>query len=426
MTLSPAFRLDALFSNRSDGLAARRLAQAVAQGEITKQEHDARLALHLPERPKGDLIWVHVSDPTSTPAVFELIDRLSDAEAGLSFLVTHAQHGVTAACARDVICQPLPIDRGPAVTRFLDHWAPSMCIWVGANIQPRLLAATLARKRQVFALDTPNATPLDASRGLFHRALTRAVLRHFDWTIIGDAASQKRWLQAGMRVEKSEVLGFIEEGASVPAGNAAERAEMAEVFGTRPLWLANHLAEGEDLPVLHAQKAALRRAHRLLAVIVPDDPDRGAQIARQAHDMGMTTARRALDEALRTETQIYIADTEGESGLWYRLCPISFLGQSLVNNGGIDPSGAAALGSGVLHGPNISDYALAYSKLASAGAARRVRSPLELAREIEALLSPDRVAAMAHAAWEVTSAGADVTNRIVSLVIAARDAEGES
>ncbi len=61
-------------------------------------------------------------------------------------------------------------------------------------------------------------------------------------------------------------------------------------------------------------------------------------------------------------------------------------------------------------------HVAAYARLAGAGAVRAVRTATDLGHAVEVLLAPDRAAAMAHAAWDVTSRGADVTNRLAELI----------
>ena len=65
---------------------------------------------------------------------------------------------------------------------------------------------------------------------------------------------------------------------------------------------------------------------------------------------------RSKNDKILQETQIYIADTLGELGLWYRLSPVSFVGGSLVNVGGHNPFEPAALGSAILHGPYFYNF----------------------------------------------------------------------
>ena len=67
---------------------------------------------------------------------------------------------------------------------------------------------------------------------------------------------------------------------------------------------------------------------------------------------------------------------------------------------------------------NIRDvrYLDSYSRFAEAGAARIVRDANTLASAVSRLIAPDKSAAMAHAAWEVASRSAALTDRIADLV----------
>ncbi|MCP4248150.1 MAG: hypothetical protein GY778_13985 [bacterium] len=106
----------------------------------------------------------------------------------------------------------------------------------------------------------------------------------------------------------------------------------------------------------------------------------------------------------------------GELGLWYRLSPISFVGGSLEPVGGHNPFEPAALGSAILHGPYVLNFVDIFQRLAEAKASRLVTAPDTLAEAVNDLLNPDRAAEMAHAAWEVCSAGADVTDKALDML----------
>ena len=106
----------------------------------------------------------------------------------------------------------------------------------------------------------------------------------------------------------------------------------------------------------------------------------------------------------------------GELGLWYRLAPISFVGGSLEPIGGHNPFEPAALGSVILHGPYVSNFVDIFQRLSEAKASRLVSSPDSLAAAVNDLLNPDRAAEMAHAAWEVCSAGAEVTDKALDML----------
>ena len=123
--------------------------------------------------------------------------------------------------------------------------------------------------------------------------------------------------------------------------------------------------------------------------------------------------------------EIYIADTLGEMGLWYRVAPLTFLGGSLTEIGGHNPYEPAALGSALLHGPYTANAQDIYERLDEAGAAKMVRDTQQLGEAVKELLEPHRAAAMAHAAWEVSSQGAQAMERAFAEINTALDrAEG--
>ncbi len=72
---------------------------------------------------------------------------------------------------------------------------------------------------------------------------------------------------------------------------------------------------------------------------------------------GLRFARRSAGDPVSVQTDIYLADTMGELGLFYRLCPIAFIGGSLAAKGGHNPFEAARLDCAVLHGPDMSNCA---------------------------------------------------------------------
>src|SRR5260370_24842788 len=113
---------------------------------------------------------------------------------------------------------------------------------------------------------------------------------------------------------------------------------------------------------------------------------------------GLRVARRGRGEPLTRETQIYLADTLGELGLFYRLARIAFIGGSLVAKGGHNPFEAARLECAVLHGPDMSNCAAMAGLLAAAGAAETLRDDAALAQAGSPPLSAPRPRAQRAAA----------------------------
>ena len=83
----------------------------------------------------------------------------------------------------------------------------------------------------------------------------------------------------------------------------------------------------------------------------------------------MQVALRSQDELPGGGTDIYVADTIGELGLFYRIAPVVFMGGSLVPHGGQNPIEGIKLGAAILHGPHVFNFSDIYESLDQAGGA---------------------------------------------------------
>ncbi len=370
-------------------------------------------------RPAGPLIWFHTGTDAAATSPTELARRMLSERSDLNFLLT------TTADTRRPSEAPLhaqfcPDDTVPAVRNFLDHWRPEIAIWTEPDLRPALITEVKQRAIPLFLIDTRTARP-DTSAWRWWRGMSGALLSRFERILTGDDATAAALRKMGAQPDIVEVTGFLEEGTPALPCNEAERDYLAEDLSARPVWLAAQVKDAECAAVIEAHQQAQRRAHRLLLILVPDRISNGPAWAKTMRQAGLITEVRSEGEEPGPDTQVYVADTEGEMGLWYRLAPISYLGRSLSSDGGINPFEAAALGSAIIHGPNVSAHQAAFDRLAAAGATRAARNPAELGDMVERLLSPDIAATMAHAAWQVCSSGAEVTDRVRDLIFATLD-----
>ncbi len=130
--------------------------------------------------------------------------------------------------------------------------------------------------------------------------------------------------------------------------------------GARPVWLAALTHPGEDEIVLEAFGRLTEEFPGLLLVLVPRHPVRTDDIAAMIDSRGLRAARRSLDQAIETDTDVYLGDTLGEMGLFYRLAPVTFLGGSFNDAGGHNPVEAALSGSALVTGPRVANARAVY------------------------------------------------------------------
>ncbi|WP_172300353.1 3-deoxy-D-manno-octulosonic acid transferase [Pseudoruegeria sp. HB172150] len=403
---------------RSERGTRRALARGDTPEDEKAQEHE-RLGHAGIERPDGPLIWIHSGQDRHALAARELANRLRAEREELNFLFT-----TSARARRDseehLISQFAPDEYVPAIRSFLTHWKPDLSIWTEPDVRPALAAGAAGFGVPLYLIDAHTA-PTETQGWRFWPGVSSTLLTDFRHVITGDPVKAGALRRLGAGPAKTEIVGYLEEGTAALPCNTAERDDIAKDIVGRPVWLAGHAADAEIEPILDAHRQVLRRTHKLLLILVPDDPEAGPDLAKAIRDHGFTASLRSSGAFPVSDTQIYIADTEGEMGLWYRLAAVSYLGRSLEASGGVNPFEAAALGSAIIHGPNVRNYRRAYGRLASAGATRMVRNTNQLSEALEALLSPDIAALMAHEAWKLCTSGAEVTDRAMDLVLTELD-----
>lgn len=405
--------------------AERKLRERAAQGKEDRARLDERRGIAGRRRPDGPLIWFHAASVGESLALLELVRQLLEDRPDLNILVTTGTVTSAAVMADRLpdgaLHQYVPLDARPFVTRFLDHWRPDVAVWTESELWPALICETDARGIPMLLL---NARMSKAShdRWRFLRGMARSLLARFRMALVQDDLTAIYLRRLGMEPERMEVTGTLKEGsAALPANPRALDALRAQI-GNRPVWVAASTHPGEERKVLEAHRIAMRTNPRLLLILVPRHPDRGEEIVAHLQEQNWTFTRRSIGETPEAEVPVYLADTMGELGLWYRLASVSFVGGSWEPIGGHNPFEPAALGSAILHGPYVTNFVQIYQRLTEARAARLVASSQTLAEAVDELLSPDRAAAMAHAAWEVVSSGADVTERAKTVLLDTLDA----
>lgn len=368
------------------------------------------------DAPGGPVVWLHAASPDDARGLPELIRRMAAARPGLAAVVTCPGP----VCGFDAATPILPPPAGTldAARAFLDRCLPDLCIMAGSALRPALIHEA-AQRGVPLLLVGAGAPVIVGSRFGWWPGFTAGLLGRFDRIFPLDAAAGQALRQAGAPRDRIAPGGWLDEGSHALPCTEAERAALASTIGTRPVWLAAALPGAEDDTVAIAHIEALRMAHRLLLIVVPDDPARGAELAeRLAARHGLSVMRRATEDEPEEETQVYVADTEDEYGLWYRLAPVTYLGGSISGAGCLrHPFEAAALGSALLHGPDPAPHAAACTRLRLAGGSRVVRGATDLWTAIGDLLAPDLAARQAQVAWDVCTAGAGVTAGITGLAL---------
>lgn len=319
-------------------------------------------------RPDGALIWLHAVGLGETLALRGLITAMAGHTAA-QFLVTSTTRASAQVLAANLPPrtrhQFLPLDAPGYLARFLDHWQPSLSIWAEQDLWP---GAVIATDRRAIPLALVNARMNAAAhaRRARWRGLYADLFARFRLIAAQDPATARHLGQlgaTGVRVTGSLKAAAPPLASDPQALAAAQRA----LAGRRAVLLSSSHADEEEVLFAALRAPGLPADRRPLVLIAPRLPHRGPEIAARAAAMGLTATLRSRQEGPTAD--LWIVDSFGEMGLWFRLCATTLIGGSFGPTEGHNPWEAAALGSAILHGPRTANFAADFAALDQAAAA---------------------------------------------------------
>lgn len=339
-------------------------------------------------RPAGPLLWMHAASVGESLAVLPLIEAIQRERPELTILMTSG----TVTSARllaerlppGVIHQFAPLDLPQVVARFLKHWRPDLTLFVESELWPGMLRA-LRRRKVPLAL--VNARMSERSYRGWRRfgLLARRLLGGIALILAESPPSAERFRKLGAPLVSTP--GNLKAAAAPLAADPERLSALRTVLGQRPCWVAASTHPGEEAIVLAAHRNLALGHPGVLTVVVPRHPERGRAVAEMAQASGLPVAQRSRGALPNAETAVYVADTLGELGLFYRVAQAVFVGGSLVPKGGQNLLEPARLGRALLAGPHTENFATVAEQLTRAGALLRVEDAESLARTVGQLLS---------------------------------------
>lgn len=390
------------------------LRRRAARAKEDRTRVNERLGRDLRARPAGPLIWVHGASVGECIAALPLIDALLEDERRnvlvTSGTVTSARLMSERLPAR-AIHQFVPIDLPSATVRFLDHWRPDAGLFVDSDIWPNLVFG--AKERGIkLALVNARMSERSFAGWRWARKTAAALLSAFDICLAQDDEIAQRFRALGARDVRA--IGSLKADAPPLPADPHQLEALKLAISNRPVLLAAQTHPGEDETILPTGDLLRRTIPNLLTIIVPRHPERGSEIAMLCATR--PSKRRALGELPGPDTAVYVADTMGELGLFYRLSSFAFVGGSLIRHGGQNPLEPARLDCAVLAGPHTFNFTGAYDAIFRSQGMGLVRSSSEIADIAQRLLrDPSEAAHLGKAA----AAAADTLGGAVAKTVTA-------
>jgi 3-deoxy-D-manno-octulosonic-acid transferase len=332
------------------------------RGREDRENFTERRGIASYPRPEGPLLWVHGASVGEVVSTQPVLRTLRAKYPGLNLLLTTGTTTGRKMLLKTAVAMPgtgstyvqyAPLDTMSATANFMKHWKPNASVFTESDFWPELLS----RAPRPILL---NGRISDRSWPRYQRWawFFRPLISRFELVLAQRQTDADRLSSLGAR--GVTISGNLKFDADPLPVDPATLEKFRQALHERPVLVAasTHPGEEEILARLHA--TLKQSIPTLLTIIVPRHPHRGTQAANEVARYTKSVKRRGLGEMPvlggNRHTDIYIADSLGELGLWYRLASVALIGGSLVKHGGHNPLESLKLGTPTVTGPYMFNF----------------------------------------------------------------------
>ncbi|MFI3241542.1 MAG: 3-deoxy-D-manno-octulosonic acid transferase [Alphaproteobacteria bacterium] len=332
------------------------------------------------KRPEGKLIWLHgasVGESVSMlPLIHKLLEHYEDAHVMVTTGTTTSAEVMAKRLPERAFHQYITIDNPFFTTRFVRYWKPDLVLWFESDLWPAMLSS-IKRKKIPLILINGRISNKSFKRWQQFDFISKELLGCFSLCLGQSEQDAYRLRMIGAK--NTLCLGNLKYAGLPWQINEEEKEKMSKAFKNRTLFLASSTHDDEEFRIARMHKNLKEKHPDILTIIAPRHPQRGPEITKKIEaELGLKVALRSDNEAITKSTDVYVADTIGELGLWYDLCPVVFIGGSLIPHGGqnfIEPSRQRCC---VIIGPHTHNFVDAMNRAKKADAIIEVNDVIDL------------------------------------------------
>jgi 3-deoxy-D-manno-octulosonic-acid transferase len=384
------------------------------------QRWTERYAVYGAAQAQGETVWIHAVSVGEVNAAAPLVDTLLRERPDLRLLVTTitptGSSRVRALWSGRVEHVYLPYDLSGAVRRFLAHYRPRLGLIVETELWPNLLFCCRDKGIPVYIVNARlSERSLRGYRVL--SALVGRALRTVRKVAAQSRRDGERFVRLGATRDAVVVTGNLKFDLAIDDGLREAADAFRTRIGARPVWIAASTHADEEAAVVAIHKRLRERWPSLLLLWAPRHPERFRAVAQQAAEAGWRVATRQLTQWPDRDDAVFVVDTLGELMDFYACADVAFVGGSLQDIGGHNLLEPAALGTAIVTGPHLHNFADIARQLDGAGALRICADADAVGTAIETLLADtDARARMTDAAKELIEQGRGALRRTLALV----------
>ena len=329
------------------------------KGKEDSKRYLEKFGIKKRKRPKGNLIWFHGSSVGEVLSIIPVIKELEKSKKINNILITSSTLSssriISKLYLKKTVHQFYPIDDDYITDKFLNHWRPSLVIFLESEIWPMMIKNIKKRNISLLLVNARiSKKTFNNWKKILHRA--KKIFVKFDKCLVQNDETLKYLKILGAKnISKIGNLKFIENKDNLENSKTIKKLKF---LNYRKTWCASSTHEGEEQICIEAHKT-LKNMHKgLLTIIIPRHIDRVPSIIGIAKKQNLSLVLHSKSSKINKETDIYLVDTYGETRNFYVKTDLTFMGGSIAKykKGGQNPLEAIRLNNKILYGPNIQNF----------------------------------------------------------------------
>ena len=334
-------------------------------------------------------IWIHAVSVGETNSALVLVEDLLKSSPNLTILFTTTTISSAkilqekiAKFNSKIVHQFLPVDSYFCVEKFLDYWQPKIGLFVESEIWPNLILSSTKRSIAIFLVNA-RISEKSCNKWLIAKKFNINIFNNFQ-KIFAQSRKDQEKIQS---LTKNKVLYFGNLKSQAPEllFDQQKFLELKKQIKQREILLCASTHRGEEELLLKIHDNLKKQFPNILTIILLRHPARSDEVIQLLDQKKF--CQRSKNQSINDATEIYLADTLNELGIFYRLVDFAFIGGSLLPIGGHNLYEAIKLNCAIITGKEIFNFTEIYNDLLRTDGCVMVKDSTELENVIRKFLS---------------------------------------
>jgi len=312
---------------------------------------------------KRKLIWFHGASVGELQSIVPLLEKYEKSEKISQILITSntlsSSKIIEKIKSKKIIHQFFPIDNYLLAEKFINHWSPSMALFIDSEIWPNMLINLAKRKIPIILLNA-RITKKSFNRWIKLKKFSKLIFNKFNLCLSSNKETVKYLKKLGAKNIK--YFGNLKYSQSENEEIQIDY-QTRKFISKRTVWCAASTHNFEEKFVGLVHKELKKKYENLLTVIIPRHIDREKQIVDQLNNLDLNIHIHEPRTKIKKDTDIYLVNSFGKTKSFYSIINNIFLGGSLIKHGGQNPLEAVRYNCNILHGSNIYNFKEIYEFL---------------------------------------------------------------